>query len=195
MVPVQGHLLSMKKNLKYFFELPNVFKIVTQFMDESLRNEEVLSSFLDGSTWKNIRSKFKKQLVFPIFLYYDDVEMGNPLRSHSGIHKMGRVYYTVAGLPPQYLSSLDNIFPAFLFYAQYRGYESISNKQMSSALIKELVSLQEESIMICINGKEIKIYFSLGLVLGDNFGLNYILSFVESFSANFYCRICKSPKQ
>jgi len=66
---------------------------------------------------------------------------------------------------------------------------------MFSALIKELVSLQEEGIMICIDGKEIKIYFSLGLVLGDNLGLNSILGFVESFSANFYCQICRSPKQ
>jgi len=99
------------------------------------------------------------------------------------------------GSPPQYLSSLDNIFPVFLFHTQDRGYESISNKQMFSALIKELVSLQEEGIIIFINGKEIKIYFSLGLVLGDNLGLNSILGFVESFSANFYCRICKSPKQ
>lgn len=195
MVPVQAHLLSMKKNLKYFFELPNVFKLVNQYMDDSSNNKEVLSSFLDGSTWKNMRAKFKKQFVFPIFLYYDDVEMGNPLGSHSGIHKMGCVYYTVAGLPPEYLSSLDNIFPAFLFHTQDRGYQSIPNKQMFSALIKELVSLQEDGIMICIDGKEIKIYFSLGLVLGDNLGLNSILGFVESFSANFYCRICRSPKQ
>lgn len=92
-----------------------MFKIVTQFMDEYLRNEEVLSSFLDGSTWKNMKSKFKKQFVFPIFLYYDDVEMGNPLEFHSGIHKIGCIYYTVAGLPPQYLSSLDNIFLPFYF--------------------------------------------------------------------------------
>lgn len=195
MVPVQGHLLSMKKNLKYFFELPDVFKIVNNFINDSLNNKEILTSFLDGSTWKNMRSKFKNQFVFPIFLYYDDVELGNPLGSHSGIHKMGCVYYTVPGLPPEYLSSLNNIFPAFLFHAQDRGYQSISNEQMFSALVKELVSLQEEGIMICINGEEIKIYFTLGLVLGDNLGLNSILGFVESFTANFYCRICRSPKQ
>lgn len=88
-----------------------------------------------------MRSKFKKQFVFPIFLDYDDVEIGNPFGSHSGIHKMGCVYYTVAGLPPEYLSSLDNIFSAFLFHTQDRGYQSIPNKQMFSALLKELVSL------------------------------------------------------
>lgn len=147
---------------------------------------------MDGSTWKNMRSKFKNQFVFPIFLYYDDVELGNGLVSHSGIHK---IYYTVAGLPPEYLTSLDNIFSAFLFHIQDRGYESISNKEMFSDFIKKLVSLQEEGIMICINGEEIKIYFTFGLVLGDNLGLNSILGFFESFTVNFYCHICRSLKQ
>ncbi|CAI6352401.1 unnamed protein product [Macrosiphum euphorbiae] len=95
-----------------------------------------------------MRSKFRNEFVFPIFLYYDDVELGNPIGSHSGINKMGCVYYTVAGLLSEYLSSLDNIYPDILFHTQDRGYQSISNKHMFSALIKELVSLQEEGIMI-----------------------------------------------
>lgn len=32
------------------------------------------------------------------------------------------------------------------------------------------------------------------MVLGDNLALNSILEFVESFSANYYCRICRSHK-
>lgn len=65
---------------------------------------------------------------------------------------------------------------------------------MFTALIKELVSLQEEGITICIKGVEIKIYFTLGLVLGDNLGLNSILGFVEIFSPNFYCRVCSQHR-
>jgi len=57
----------MKKNLKYFFELPNVFKLVNQYMDDSLNNKEVLSSFLDGSTWNNMRSNVKNRLCSLFF--------------------------------------------------------------------------------------------------------------------------------
>ena len=37
----------------------------------------------------------------------------------------------------------------------------------------------------------IVVKFQLVLILGDNLGLNGILGFVESFSANCFCRICK----
>jgi len=60
---------------------------------------------------------------------------------------------------------------------------------MFSALIKELIELQETDIQISINSEVYTIYFCLGLVLGNNLGLNSILGFVESFLANFYCRM------
>lgn len=34
----------------------------------------------------------------------------------------------------------------------------------------------------------------LGVLLSDNLGSNQILSFVESFSANYYCRFCTFHK-
>ena len=48
-VPIHGHFLSMKKNLKAFFELPNVLKVATDFNDSLLHNTTLIS-FLDGST-------------------------------------------------------------------------------------------------------------------------------------------------
>lgn len=88
-VPIHGHFLSMKKNLKAFFELPNVLKVATEFMHDSSLHNNTLTSFLDGLTWKDMKLKFSGKIVLPLFLYYDDAEMGNPLGSHSGIHKIG----------------------------------------------------------------------------------------------------------
>jgi len=190
MVPIEGHLISLKTNLKSFFELPGVLDIALNYLKNSMKSN-LLSSYLNGSSWKYIYSKFPDKIVFPLFLYYDDAEMGNPLGSHSGVHKMGCVYYSVAALPPEYLSSLNNIFVAFLFHSADRGQSKINNKKMFAALIKELIDLQENGILLSTN---VTIYFTLGLVLGDNLGLNSILGFVESFSANFYCRICYLPK-
>jgi len=194
MVQVQGHLFPIKENLKYFFELPGVFNTTYKYTQESLNNSN-LSSFLNGSTWKNIKNNFPGKTIFPIFLYYDDVEMGNPLGSHSGIHKMGCIYYTVPALPPEYLSSLDNIFPGYLFHSSDRGAQKLDNETMFSALISTLIDLQENGVTIIINYVEIKIYFVLSLILGDNLGLNSMLGFVESFAANHYCRICRSHKR
>lgn len=136
MVSVQCHLLSMKQNLKNFFQLPGVYKTVMKHMYDSSNNQEVLTSFLNGSTWTKIKLRFINKTVFPIFLYYDVVEMGNPLGYHSGVHKMGCVYYRIVGFPPEYLSSLDNIFSAYLFHSDDRG-TKFSNNQIFSALVKE----------------------------------------------------------
>lgn len=43
-------------------------------------------------------------------------------------------------------------------------------------------------------GKKVKIYFALGLLLGDNLGLNGMLGFVESFNAYHSCRLCTTSK-
>lgn len=44
MVPVQSYL-SKKKNLKYYFELFNVFKLINQRLNDSLNDKEVLTFF------------------------------------------------------------------------------------------------------------------------------------------------------
>jgi len=90
--------------------------------------------------------------------------------------------------------NLGNIFVAYLFHSDDRGTYKINNDKTYRALINELIDLQSNGISICVNSEIHHIYFALGLVLGDNLGLNLILGFVESFSANFYCRICRSPK-
>lgn len=159
-----------------------------------MKQKDILTSFLNGTTWKSIKYSFKNKIVFPIFLYYDDAEMGNQLGSHSGIHKMGCIYYTITALPHQYLSSLDNIFPAFLFHSADRGNLKFNNKTMFASLIKVLIYLYDNGITISVNSVDIQVYFALGLVLGDNLGLNSILGFVESFSANYYCKFCRSHK-
>jgi len=51
--------------------------------------------------------------------------------------------------------------------------------------------LEEQGIEVTTNNEIKRIYFGLCLITGDNLGLNTILGFVESFTANYFCRICK----
>lgn len=44
------------------------------------------------------------------------------------------------------------------------------------------------------DGNTTKIHLILGLVLGDNLGLNTIMNFSKAFSANSFCRFCKEIK-
>ncbi|KAE9534379.1 hypothetical protein AGLY_008469 [Aphis glycines] len=61
-------------------------------------------------------------------------------------------------------------------------------------LIDEINYLEKEGIQIKTKSRNFQIYFGLGLVLGDNLGVNTILEFSKSFSANYFCRFCKAHK-
>ena len=61
-------------------------------------------------------------------MYIDDFEVTNPLSPKSRIHKLSGVYFKIASVPPQYRSTLANIYLLMLFNAsdakQY-GYPAI----------------------------------------------------------------------
>ncbi|XP_038063309.1 uncharacterized protein LOC119734000 [Patiria miniata] len=50
-------------------------------------------------------------------LYYDDVEVVNPLGSKTGIHKLGLFYYSIQNLPHHYNSSMNSIFLLVVCYS------------------------------------------------------------------------------
>lgn len=162
-------------------------------MRDISKQAEPLLSILQGQLWKNISAEFSDKNVFPIALYFDDFEVCNPLGSSSGIHKLGAVYYSIMGMPPEFSSSLENIFLAALFHSMDRA--EFGNRATFQVIIEELIYLQKEGININILGSDIKVYFILTLILGDNLGLHSIFGLVESFSAKFPCRFCRIDKQ
>lgn len=69
-----------------------------------------------------------------------------------------------------------------------------SNAKVFENLINELNDVKKEGIIVNINGLLTRVKFQLILLLGDNLGLNTILSFVAFFGSNFYC-ICQYSSQ
>ncbi|KAL4103242.1 hypothetical protein QTP88_009982 [Uroleucon formosanum] len=123
------------------------------------------------------------------------IEFMNRLESNSNKcvsnNKLGAIYTSLPCLPPEYSSSLENIFLACLFKSVNR--QEFGNRAIFSELVSELNFLEVTGIDILYDG-EIKFFFSLVLILVDNLGLHSILGFSESFMANFSCRFCKSNK-
>lgn len=126
-------------------------------------------------------------------MFFDDFEIGNALGSHSGIHKLGGVYVSVPCLPPYRSTVLSNIFISLLFHSSDRV--KFGNAIIFKPLIDELNFLQEYGIEIDTPEFKGKLYFELGLILGDNLGLHSITGFTESFSYNYSCRICTIRKE
>ncbi|KAK4877980.1 hypothetical protein RN001_010486 [Aquatica leii] len=102
------------------------------------------------------------------------------------MQSIAAIYYAFPTLPQHHVSSLENIFTALLFKSSDKSY---GNEEASlHLLIKEIKFLENNGITI----KHKQIHFILVGILGDNLGLNSILGYTKSFSANFPCRICKT---
>lgn len=98
--------------------------------------------------------------------------------------------YTITPcFPPHVISHLNNIILTALFYAS--DHKTFGNYSVYKKLIDELNKLSNDGLILRINSKEIKVYFQVVLILGDNLGLNQNLGFVENFAFGRPCRICK----
>lgn len=106
-----------------------------------------------------------------------------------GSQKLGAVYISIPCLTTELISSLENIFLALLFKTDNK--QIFGNFETFKNLIAELNFLETDGITININNTEHQVFFSLGLILGDNLGMHSILGFSESFMAKFPCRFCK----
>lgn len=194
-VPCTAKHLKLRHILKKLFELPGVLSTVFNYVHELKQDDSVLRNFVQGNLWieKSAPYEAENKKVLPLFIGIDDLEINNPLGSHTGVSEVGAVYASVPCLPPEFSSRLDNIFLTLLYHSQDRKLPN-GNYNIFKYLVNELNYLAREGIVIRNENKDERVYFVLGLILGDNKGLNEVLGFSGSFSANYYCRFCRRHK-
>lgn len=129
--------------------------------------------------------------MYPYLLYQDDFEVDNPLGSKAGADKISGVYLSFALLPDSKISKLENIRTCC-----YTKSSDISHGNNSNfmPLINVLKDLEEFGVNVPSRDGNIQVHLLLAAVTGDNLGLNSILGFVKSFSANHFCRKCNCSK-
>jgi hypothetical protein len=193
MVPtrVTGQHVPLRKVFKELFQLPGVLDRAVSYFTE--RPAGVYADFIDGTLWKEIVSNSSdNRIIIPFVLYFDDFETGNPLGSRAGVHKLGSIYACLKCFPPKVNSKLKNLFFTLLFYSHDRS--EFGNNAVFSILIQEINFLRKVGIEITVSGSTYRVFFCVVQTLGDNLGLNSILGFAESFSACYFCRVCKMGK-
>lgn len=178
-VEILGVLLPISFQFRKTFEKNNQLLKTLNEMERITNNIEHNAHFIQGSLWQEKNKKFENKIAIPFFLYIDDAEVNNPLGSHCT--PISFIYYA--------LPVIDNceIFKG-------KDYKELGNEKCLHTLVREIKLLEEEGITIATNEGNKTVYFVLGLVIGDNLGINTILGFVSSFSANFFCRFCKTIK-
>ncbi|CAH1117061.1 unnamed protein product [Phaedon cochleariae] len=100
--------ISLKKTLKMLFQMKDVFKICIENIRELQEDKHTVTNLTQAELWKT-KIEHTKELIFPLLIYCDDFEVGNPLGAHSGIHKLGAVYYTIPVIPLSHSSQLSRL--------------------------------------------------------------------------------------
>ena len=81
--------------------------------------EYIKSNIIQANLWKNnYCEKFVNCVVLPLYIFYDDLEVGNPLGPHAGVNKFGAVYASIACLPAGIASKLNSILFTMLVRSQ-----------------------------------------------------------------------------
>lgn len=89
-------------------------------------------------------------------------------------------------LPPRLNSSLMNIHLISLFHSQDAKKYGID--KILSPFVEDVKILEQNGMKVSFT--EQPVHGTIAQVTGDNLGLNSILGYVESFTANYYCRMC-----
>lgn len=78
-----------------------------------------------------------------------------------------------------------------LFYAVLKEF---GNLAVFSKFLSDCNRLKVQGIIVEVDELNTNVYFIVAVIIGDNLGLHSMLGFVESFKANYACRLCKLPK-
>ena len=128
-----------------------------------------------------------------LHFFVDAYETTNPLGSHTYVHKLEGLYCIIVNVPPEYNSKLSSIFLLALWYAadvEKYGYDKILRPIVDQ--LKELES--EDGVRVVVDGEFVQIHAILGMFSADNLGAHSLFGFLESFSANQFCRFCSINK-
>ncbi|KAK3924430.1 Zinc finger protein 322 [Frankliniella fusca] len=182
------------------FEYIPVIKTLTLLMkNEKIRNlidaetasqDGIFRSYLDGRRAQThpLVSRFPK--ILRLQLYWDDVEVVNPLGSKTTIHKIAAFYFSIQNLPPVESSQLSSIYLLALAYSEdiktAGGFEKVL-----APFLAELRRLESETgVVIDLDiGRPFTLRATLTVLCADSLAAHDIMGLLSP-SARHFCRYC-----
>lgn len=150
----------------------------------------VYASCFDGSYFLENELFSTGDLILPIHLYIDELDIANPLGTSRKIHKLFAVYWVLANMSPKYRSALHVIQLAKLAkVADLRNYRYAA---VLAPLLRDVHTFEQDGVFIERVGLNVK--GTIFCVSADNLAAHGLSGFLESFRADYACRFCMATR-
>lgn len=166
--------VPLLSSLKSLLSDPSIFEQVEKLPLRVHRNS-ILEDICDGELFQNHQLFSKNPLALQITMFYDELELCNPLGTHVKWHKLAVFLFTLGNIEPKYRSSLRAIY--LLIAATVPVIEKHGIDLVLDPLLKDLKILATEGINVVFNGIDRTLYSAVLVCLGDNLGSNTIGGF------------------
>ncbi|GFU42108.1 uncharacterized protein NPIL_351851 [Nephila pilipes] len=108
--------ISITKTMQHIISLDGFINLFQTYKCDKNTRDSALCNIQDGFYYYS-NPTFTAIDTITIELYIDDVEVVNPLGPHTGIHKLGFVYFTIKDIPVSLQSNLGSIFLVNVHYS------------------------------------------------------------------------------
>lgn len=169
-------------------------KKIREYIDsEEPSPDGFLFSSIDGQFFKTHPFFQKYANAIRIKLYYDELEVVNPLGSKTTIHKQAAFYYQIDNLPDKMNYNLASIH--VLLLCNHEDIVKYGFHKVLEPFFQELHQLEsDEGISFIYDDENYIVRGSLLAFCGDGLAVHEIYNHLSP-SANLFCRMCLYTRQ
>ena len=186
-----GYFVPFKDNLQAFLSQPEVLHYVHHPHNQ---RGNIMHDLCDGDFIKTHTLFMEHPQALQIVINSDDIEIVNPIGSHTKKHKLSMFYFTLANIPPEMRSNLSAI--QLVAVAKSNDLRMNNSKALGILLgdfIETVKQLSGNGIQLCLNGCTEKLYGALVLAPCDSLAATWLGGYKESATFAYKgCRTCKA---
>jgi len=164
-------------------------KIRNLIASETRSDDGVLRSYLDGYRSQTHSLVVRYPRIIRIQLYWDDVEVVNPLGSKTTIHKLAAFYFSIQNLPGVESAQLSSIYLLILAHSEDlkspRGFQNV----LAPFLLEMRKLESDQGVNIIVDGQPFVLRATLSVLVADTLAAHDILGLLGP-GARCFCRKC-----
>ena len=181
-VPMSFEYVSVTKTLTVLMSNPKI----RAFIDSEMPSEDGVSrSYLDGSRAKTHPLLLRFPKIIRLQIYWDDIEVVNPLGSKTSIHKIAAFYFSIQNIPPVESSQLSSVYLLALAYSEDMKQPGTFEKILAPFLYELRKLESERGVTVEVNGEPYCLRATLTVLCADTLAAHLILGLLAP-SANYF---------